>query len=377
VNRPITILALILVLVLTGFGTYWFYQNFSLVEEEVDSGPSPKARENVLLAAERFLAAHSRKVVDQRSLGVLPPATATLIMPGDRFEIGQERAERLLDWVKAGGHLIVKAEWQSPGIAKPQRDWLLAPFGVMLRTAEGVTEPVCQPLDIDLADADNFLRVDLIRNFTLVSRGQQQPFETVGSEYGNHILRYRVGIGVLTILSSHFFENTYISKNDNAALLWHLVRIRPQGEIWMIHSSNMPPLWKWLWQNAWMVVLSSALLFAAWLFTRGQRFGPPIPQPELQRRSLLDHVRASGEFFWRTGNHEKLLQGARDELYRELHRRHPGIVLHNRARLTEYLSALTGYGEEEISRALFRPCHADEFEFTRIIQMLAILRANL
>lgn len=377
-NRAGAALALVVVFALAGWASYWFYLNFSLVEEEVSAGFPPAAQQNPLLAAERFLAANLRRTKSQPSLGELPPADATLIMPGERFDVGPERAALLLDWVRAGGHLMVKAEQLGPGQERRRNDGLLAPLGVVPAFSDKVTETARQPLDVDLADADDFMQVQLSRNHLLTSGNRVHPYDALGSEYGDHIVRYRLGKGVLTVLSdADFMENCLIGKYDNAALLWHLVSVRPQGEIWLVYAGDMPPLWKWIWERAWMVVLSSALLLAAWLVARGRRFGPPLPQPPVQRRRLLDHVRASGQFFWRTGHHEKLLHGAREALHRDLLLQHPGLAVRTKTKQAAQLAALSGHSEEDVFRAMFQPCVADEFEFTRTIQLLAKLRKKL
>lgn len=377
-NRAGAALALIVVFALAGWAGYWFYLNFSLVEEEVHTGFPPAAQQNPLLAAERFLAANLRHAKSQPSLGEFPPADATLIMPGERFDVGPERAALLLDWVRAGGHLMVKAEAMWPGQERRRNDWLLAPLGIVPDFADTVVEMARQPLDVDLADADDFMQVQLSRNHLLISGNRIRPYDTLGSEYGDHILRYRLGKGVLTVLSdAGFMENYRIGKHDNAALLWHLASVRPKGDIWLVYAGDMPPLWEWIWQHAWMVVLSSAVLLTAWLLARGRRFGPPLPQPPLQRRRLLDHVQASGHFFWRTGHHEKLLQGARDALHRDLLLQHPGLAVRTKNEQAAHLAALSGYSQEDVFRAMFHPCAADEFEFTRTIQLLAKLRKKL
>lgn len=377
-NRSGAILALIVMSALAGLAGYWFYRNFSLVEEVVDSGLPAAARQNPLLAAERFLAANSRRVKSLPSLGALPPGDATLIIPGERFDVGPERAAALLDWVRAGGHLVVKAETVWSEQERLRHDWLLTPLGVVPAYSDEVTEDSGLPLDVDLADADDFMQVNLSREHVLITGNRTRPYVALGSEYGNHILQYRLGEGVLTVLSqAGFMKNGLIGKYDNAALLWHLASVRPQGEIWLVYAGEMPPLWRWIWQNAWMVVLSFAVLLAAWLVARGRRFGPPLPTPTLERRRLLDHVKASGLFLWRTGHHERLLQGARDALHRDLSLQHPGLAKRAQTEQAAQLARLSGCNEEDIYRAMFQPCAADEFEFTRTIQLLANLRTKL
>lgn len=375
-SRSGSVFALLILLVLAGLGSYWFYQNFSLVDEEVQTGLPPLTRLNPLLAAERFLQASGRSVTDEPSLGRLPPVDGTLIITGERYEMSPERVLTLLDWVKAGGHLIVKTPARMPNVAQPRPDLLLAPLDIQSIPANGeVTERYCEPLDVDLPDADDFMKVNLPRYSQLLTGKTLRPFERIGSPYGDHVLRFRLGKGVLTVLNSFaFMENDTLGENDNAAMLWHLVRIQPSGGIWLIHSSDMPPLLTWLWQNAWMSVSSAAVLLAAWLAARGKRFGPPQPQPGQQRRRLLDHIRASGEFFWRSGHPQTLLRGARDAFFRELRQRHPGLAHQTEAKLVEALAARSGYAAEAIHHALFHPCDHDEQQFTRAIQLLALLR---
>lgn len=377
-NRVAVALALIVLAVLAGAGGYWFHKNFSLVTEEVDVGFPPAAKLNSLLAAEHFLAANGRAVKSLASLRDLPPPSATLIVIGSRFDVGEARAEELLDWVEAGGHLIVEAE--AAGLDEPslRTDWLLEPFGLEAAYTNKPTEAYRHPLDVDIADADDFMLVHLPRNYLLVTDEEAvDPDASFDSEYGSHVLRYVLGDGVLTVLNdANFMQNRLIDEYDNAAFLLHLVNASPDGEVWLVYAGDMPPLWRWIWEHAWMVVLSAAILLAAWLVARARRFGLPMLAPALERRRLVDHIRASGLFLWRAGHHDKLLHSAREAVRRALVLRQPALALRPAAEHVAPLAALSGENIDEIERAMLQPA-ADELDFTRTIQLLAKLREKL
>ena len=377
-SRVGAVLLTVVLAVLASAGGYWFYKNYSLVEEEVDVGFPPAAKLNSLLAAEYFLSANGRTVKSMASLHELPPPNATLVMIGERYDIGEDRASELLDWVEAGGHLIVEAEEADPDEPSLRADLLLDPFGIAAVYTEEPTEDYRHPLDVDIAETDDFMLVHLPRNYLLVTDEESvEPDASFDSEYGNHVLRYVFGDGVLTVLNdANFMQNGRIDKYDNAAFLLHLVNANPDGEIWLVYAGDMPPLWQWLWERAWMVVLSVVLLMVAWLVARGRRFGPTMVPPPQERRRITDHILASGLFLWRTGHHEKLLKSAREAMRRALVLRQPGLAQRPVAEQITHLAALSGAPAEDVERAMLHPA-ADELDFTRTLQLLANLRERL
>lgn len=358
-------------------GGVWFYNNFSLVSEAVNTGFKGEARFNSLLAAERFLASEKRPARSMVSLVGLPPVNGTLIMPGQRFEVGPEQAEKLLAWVKAGGHLVVTAEEASPGPGQPSRDWLLRGMGVSQTVVAGDDAGRSIPVDIDLPEADDFMQVSFPPRGVLRHTGIE-PSRSMGGGYGAHVVQYSLGRGELTVLSdARFMTNASIGCFDNAAFLWHLTRHQVQGPVWLVYGGDMPPLWKWLGQHAWRVLVSAVVLFAAWVALHRRRYGPLLTSPPLARRRLLDHIEASGRFLWRHGQHAALLAGARDALRRALVLRHPGWAGLNQTSLSRHLADLSGLPADSIEQALFTPYPGSEHEFTAAINTLETIRKKL
>ena len=100
-------LILALILAVAGAGGYWFNRNYEKQRAEKDIGFQGEARDNDLLAAQRYFQSFNMAARSVEGLALLPPNTATLIIPGARYEMGAGEAQRLRNWVEAGGHLLV------------------------------------------------------------------------------------------------------------------------------------------------------------------------------------------------------------------------------------------------------------------------------
>ncbi|MHB1246111.1 MAG: DUF4350 domain-containing protein [Sulfuriferula sp.] len=368
-------LVAVLLAVLTGAGGYWFYRNFELVSDKVQVGYQGEARDNPLLAAARFLNTRSSPALSMPSLSGLPPTGATLVMPGERYEMGPQQAAQLLGWVRAGGHLIVIPADTAEN--EKTQDWLLNGLGVRrVNNPVKAREPFV-PTNVDIPAASDFMQVTFKPCTTLAYRNQKTHAVMAG-DMGGHLLRYHLGAGDLTILSdADFMRNASIGRYDNAAFLWYLTHHQREGQIWLIYSGDMPPLWKWLGMNAWTVLVSAAALLIAWLWSSSRGLGPKRAMPSLARRRLLDHIVASGRFLWQQGQRAKLLNGTRAALLRMLESRHPALASLSPTALALHLAELSKTTPDTIQKILFNQYAPNETEFTEAIILLETIRKKL
>lgn len=366
-----------LLAILIGVSTYWFYQNFSLLAETTEIGFQGDARYNPLLVAQRFLNSKITPALSMASLKGLPAINGTLVIPTQRYDLGSQQSQALLDWVRAGGHLIIiPANTAATGV-KTAQDWLLKQLRVRTINNLASTQLPCTPVNVDIPQASDFMQVSFQPYKTLQSLSRNPGFDSMGTTAG-HMLRYQLGKGYLTVLSdAGFMENGSIGHYDNAAFLWYLTHFQRQGEIWLIYSGDMPPLWQWLGTNAWTVLLSGFVLLVAWLWSSSYRLGPLRTVPSLARRRLLDHIEASGAFLWQHGQHMKLLYGSRTDLLQLLGSRHPTWVNQSPAMLAISLAELIKSTPAKIHKALFDPYSPNEYEFAEAISLLETIRKML
>ncbi|MBI2313695.1 MAG: hypothetical protein HYU77_14440 [Betaproteobacteria bacterium] len=363
-----------LVALFAALGAAWFFASYEKAPVEVVVGYQGEARRNRLFAAERLLASFGLKAKSLAQLRELPPSGATLILPTRRDQLGEFRARELMNWVRAGGHLIVVAYPPAIGLAfRP--DPLLAPLAIRGQTSAQAPRPGAAPTVIDLPGSKDFLEVMFNPRFRLDYRGRD-VVTTAGGAHGYHMVQVAAGKGRLTVLSDYrFLQNPAIGEYDHGAFLLYLTGTKRGDVVWLVYGEDMPNLLEWLWENAWTVLAAGAVLLALWVWRAGSRFGPLLPVPPAARRRLLEHIEASGRFLWRHGHRRELLAGVRESLMRSLEFRHPGWS--SAPDLNRRLAQASGLSEDEVAAALAFSNVSDPQQFTRTLKTLETIRKNL
>lgn len=368
-NR-ITAAALAFAAVLVALGTWWFLNNFEHVEDEIDVGYQGEARGNPFLAAERLftrLGAPSRTLPFGPS--TLPPADHALLLVSPVRSVSAEQAQAIVAWVQEGGRLLVALD------DAPSLDPILRHWGVTATEAPDAGGP--EVLQVPLRGGKP-ARAEIPRGRRLATTRDDAQIE-VRTEAGVAFVRYPAGQGSVTFLSdSTFLSNEGIGLHDHAALAWALVRGGgdPPAGVWLAVRDTVPTLAQMLTRHAWMALASGAVLIAAWLWAAGSRFGPRLPEPAHGRRSLLEHIEASGEFLWRTGRGWDLVQYARQALLHRVEVREPAWLRLPPHELAQRLAAGSGLPASRIDRAL----HGDvsiTSDLVTALQTLETLRRTL
>lgn len=325
----------------------WYLSGFERVTVKQTVGYSGEARLRPFLAAERFaermgLAARELRALPE--LDRLPPA-GVLIMPRQRQAIEARRAAQLAVWAAAGNHLIVEAE--RAGVADP----LLAQLHIVRGDAPGQAHT----LQAELPGGGRTLTVSGF-SARRVQADRQTPRFRVGPEGNERLVTVRHGAGLVSAAGDlNFARNALIGKHDNAELLWHLLTLRPAGELLVFHHPQRLSLWGFLVANAPGVVLAAAALLALWLWRIAPRYGTVRPDAPPARRRLLDHLRAGGRFMWSQGLRAQLAQAARDAALRRVTRAYPDFALAPRAAQAARLGALAGLAPEDAALLLAAP----------------------
>lgn len=361
-----SILAALLVAVCVG----GFFALFERVEDEVEVGYQGAARTNPFLAAEHLF---TRLGAPARTLAAgplsLPPPDHALLLLSPARSLSAERFAKILAWVQKGGRLLLMPD-EAPSLDPVLRHW-----SVEVTEEPEAGEP--EILQIPLREGTK-AKVEMPRTRRLVVTRKDAPVQE-GSKAGLAIVRYPEGEGSVTFLAdAGFLANDAIGQNDHAALAWALVRAggdAPAG-VWIAVRDEVPTLAQLLRRHAWMALASCGLLIAAWLWSAGARFGPLLPDPPRDRRSLLEHVEATGDFLWRTGRGDELLQGARQALIHRIDVREPAWGRLPAPELVQRLATATRLPAARIDRALHGGA-ATPADLVHALQTLETLRRTL
>ena len=357
-------------------GVYGFLQLFEKRAFEFEVGFQGEAAANRYLAAQRLL---ERMGLEVRSLKLgeltaLPPSTGTLILPTERVTLSRARAGRLKRWVDQGGHLIV-VTWTLWDEENRREDPLLDPLGfrqyAQLEDVESALALASVP------GREQPLAVMHDPRFRFEDSDGRATW-SIGDVNGRHLLQTPVLRGTLTALTDDFFLTNYtIAEHDHAELVYRLARTDGRtGPVWIVFAEEWPGPWQLLWANGWAVVVALAFLVCAWIWMRSRRFGPLLPDPPRDRRSLMEHIEASGRFHWKHAGARLLAEATREALMERVRLRHPGWLELSPAELGKRLEEAANVPLWRINRALaFRPKLEPEHFVQDIATMEQITRA--
>lgn len=409
--------------VLVGIAYYanWFLANYEEVEYDRWVGLRGEARRNPLLAAERFIAASGGRAQGVEILpfaGQLGAGDALLLSAGIP-DLSDAQADALLDWVRGGGTLVLPA-WPSADrefSAARGPDRLLAAVEVRLRTAEDDEEDEPLPTTVEPSDAeegdatavpggdaaadaelaDDELDDEPVRSGRIRARwgrdgpplrlslspyrllaGPESGYEAVLRE-GDAAYAYgfRHGAGRIVVLGDGgIFLNDEIGLLDHAAFLWRLVG-GVQGTVWLAYRVEMPPLWRYLWDRARPLSVTALLLLLAWLLWVSRRVGPLLPPEDTARRSLAEHLDASGRFAWRSHLRAELVEAVRRSFRRRAEGVRPGLGALPLAEQAHWLAEHTPVPEAAIRAALAPGTPPNAHAFVHVVATLQQLRKSL
>ncbi|MBA3928767.1 hypothetical protein J2X02_002992 [Pseudoxanthomonas japonensis] len=386
-----TLVVVLVVLALLGL---WFRHTFHRVEKTLHLPPSGEAAYNPLYALAKTLEADGVKVNARQRLMLDDNALAagdTLLLFNDPRALSPPEAERLLAWVEEGGHLLIRTPLYAPGEDTMGPD---APQSAMLDLLSAwlVDEtPSC--VDFQVEGEDH--HVEFCRGRRFAFDGVVPELAWGDLQHGYVYARVAAGKGRVDVLADFdFMANTatrsFMQETLDAPPVGglrdgpHRALARQvlapnyrQGTMHLVYAAEMPSLWRTLFLRGWMVWAPLLLALAAWLWMRMQRFGPPLPSPAGERRSLLEHVRASGEHLYRYGRGVMLYSAVRQAFLARLRRRDPVAAALSGDAQVAAIADRTGQPADRIRTALNVPASHDRQGFRDRISLLIQLRNRL
>jgi hypothetical protein len=350
----------------------WFLSTHDRVVVQEWVGPSGEARLREFLAAQRFAERMGLKVVGMRSLPELGalPAQAVLLIPHRRQQLPPARIADILRWVDNGGHLIAEAEHR--GVPDP----LLDQLGVKRST---IAEAARKPLTVELPQSGRKLTAFFPGTMTLETAAAE-----VRLRAGSSLVSFARGRGLVTVASTlrfarnpsyddHFYRMSKrpaasIGALDHAELFWSVLTLSAGRELRVYFRPERLSLSGFLRENAAPALLAGGLLLALWIWSIVPRFGPVAPDVPPGRRRLLDHLRASGRYYWAKGLRSRLVVAARDAALRRVTRAQPDFAAAPQADRSARLARLAGISKEEASRFMAAAGAMRGADFIRVTQ---------
>ncbi len=369
----------------------WFLaRNLESRDERVWVGYHGEAQTDAFLAASRLLNRLGREAHPVRGIPI--PKTLgkedALILPDRRLRLTPGQVKDLKAWVEGGGLLIAEGTYAESAESDRVSDPLFEAFQVRM-VATDLKAPEMGDKESAkefAARRDAFNAEHGVFNLTVnevpckVDLGGYDRLEdkSPGANGAGdvHVLGRESGSGT-AILFTHLYalDNGHLAHEDHADFLAALVSKRPEGaKVWIVYQEEPPSLLAWLRVNAWMVLIALCALIFLGLWRGLRRLGPRLPDPPLDRRSLLEHLAAAGRFAASIRDGETLLAASQAAFRERLRRAHPALAALPPDELTVELAKRASLPEARVFKALRYGRLADPRDFTEAIQTLELLR---
>lgn len=325
----------------------------------------------------------SRPRLDLTRMPLEPGDTVVLLQ--DSGEVPAPAATELMAWVAKGGHLIVR----TPPIGKDStgNGPLLDALGV---DSDGY-ESYCQRFHV--RDDPQHVEFCNGRRFSAEPPAGITLERGWGDDYDLVFARLRHGQGRIDVLADMAFmqgkgrPNPTVPPNAANAFVdglhdkahrdltrYVLSPNYGKGTMWLVYASRPPSLWNRVFYLGWPVWAPLLLALLGWLWQRAQRLGSELPSPAAERRSLLEHIRASGEHLLRFGKAPLLYDAVRRAFLARLRRRSPTAAALTGEAQVHAIAAVLQWSHERVRTALTPPASHDVAGLRDRIRLLIQMR---
>jgi hypothetical protein len=366
-TRRAGILALVGLALSIGLAAFLHY--FEWEEREINLPPRGEASYNPLFALATTLRARGHDVQVRPTLELEEMALAPgelLLLASDVRVLGDETSTALRDWVAAGGRLVFELPPSEPARTPP----LLAALGLQLLESAGCLEwqapqatrkaRLCGPSGLENAVDARPRRWGWsdAQGVTRMAQGER-------------------GAGTwLALPQIDFLARRALRNRSNATLAWALLQpLLGAGRVHVVYAVDLPPLHVLLVRHGWPVWVPALLALLAWLWRRSQRFGPLLPLATPDRRALLEHLRAAGEFALRRRRGGALYAALRRRFEARLQREAPALAALQGEAQVVALAAAWRIDPARVRAALQPPDLARPEAFAGAIRSLSQLQA--
>jgi len=381
-NRQHLVIALVVLIIAAGTA-WWFHDTFEYRTEEKDIGFHGKARRNTYFAAERFLEKFGMEIKSLPTildLKKMPASNDVLFIPTDRYDLAPKKVDEILEWVKQGGHLIVRARHGQKNTKL--HDELFDRLGVETQVNDEyalIAVRNDELVDVYVNKNIENKKVSFDGDVWLLDASDAEISWQVDGEEGSHLLEYSLGEGYVTLLSDFdFIENEHIAENDHASFLYTVVHIdNTNRKLWIIRHDDMPSIFSLVRDKAPETITLGVIFILLWLWYTTRRFGPVLSAERPVRRSLREHITSSGYYQWRNHHRTELFLSARSALYEQIAQTRPLWAKLDEMKLAGKLGKIAGIPSDRVLLVL-KAVKADrETDFSQYIEILSVIRKKL
>lgn len=302
----ITYLVILVVLAILGI---WVARNTYWDDTLVPMPPQGEAATNPYYSVQHLATALGIRSSFIVSLNAAPPNKGALLIDGFQGDMTHTHVDELAPWVESGGRLIITDDVVR---ADPKfQGWSDIHLGAHFDYSEKNTpkttlrdpEDDCAPLDVatdgKATGKTLILCIPPRENGWVVSR--RKPAWSLANGIGLQVLRVNIGRGSVTVIPRYsLIANKNLIRHDHAEIFIAASQLKRGDALYIVNVAAAETLIALVWRLAASALVFFGVAILCIILRELPRFGPPLPQPAMVRRSLAEQLRANAAFAWRT-----------------------------------------------------------------------------
>jgi len=307
----------------------WAYSRLEFVTKDIELPPRGEAARNPLYATQtlfRHLGSTVINPIKEAKKPLLPAAGGIFYLDAPSQAQALDQGRALEGWVASGGHLLVSSRWvqslprSDQNASNPSKKNQVRPEPFILAwipvvaQVESIGLKGCNTLSEggEFQYYPNLKNLTSCLSFSHTLKTRQRPLWGLRSGQEWVAVRVPWGQGSITVFSEcncrgpvqEIFSNAALEKADHALMATALFQAGPGQNIWWAHDPPQRPSFiRWIWQQAWIVVLLFGLAVVGGLWRGARRFGPPMALAQPVRRSMGEQIHGNAAFLQRHGGH--------------------------------------------------------------------------
>jgi hypothetical protein len=219
--------------------------------------------------------------------------------------------------------------------------------------------------------------LELSRSYTRLISKREQPLALFSDAESDSVRVYQQGRGHVVVMTHTPFLDYELDHFDHAEILLNLVKLSAGKQLRIVQNTDMPKWYVALWNAFTLPLIGLLCLLSLALWRVIPRFGSVLPEPHTERRSLIEHVDASGRWLWTIpGGRDLLLAAARKATTDLIHRRALALRRLSLDAQMEQIGQKTGIASALITSAFLHPAADTSFTFTQQIHTLQQVRKH-
>lgn len=243
------------------------------------------------------------------------PVDHTLVLAEPSESLTRRETAELVEWVDAGGRLVVVAGVPMDAVLGGGANALLAKFGVTMRPGAVPTGAGVRVLDAAAARDMHGVEWRPAASVEAADAVAPVTIETLATAAGacvaGRIARGENGGELVVLADAGLLENDSLGRGDNAVFAVRVLLARASDEGRVVFDEYhhgfgdtgsrdhvvavMLAMVHGTWPGRALLVIALAGL--VWVAGAGVRFGSPAPEPAPPRRAMSEHAEALGRIF--------------------------------------------------------------------------------